>query len=94
MEVNTQMAGTKTLIYQILKSIEGGKEPVLGDFEDVTLQGFHSALEQISENKLASNISFSRGKGKKNQALIAHVSDSKLTAQGINYIHMQEARNA
>ncbi|KGE16601.1 hypothetical protein [Paenibacillus wynnii] len=88
------MAATKTLIYQILKIIEVGKEPVLGDFEGTTLDGFHSALQQIVENKLAHNISFSRGKGKKNQALIAQTSEAKLTSQGINYIHMQESRSS
>ncbi|MFD2880280.1 hypothetical protein ACFTAO_37055 [Paenibacillus rhizoplanae] len=60
------MDGSKSLIYQILKTIEEGKEPVLENLEGITVGGFHSALEQIVENKLANNISFSlSGKGKK-----------------------------
>ncbi|ULO05487.1 hypothetical protein H1230_20695 [Paenibacillus sp. 19GGS1-52] len=87
------MSGTKTLLYQILKSIEAGKEPALEDFEGATIGSFHSALEQIIENKLAHNVSFSHsGKGKKT-VLVAHTNGSVLTAQGINYIHMQESRS-
>ncbi|AIQ43289.1 hypothetical protein MKZ24_11735 [Paenibacillus sp. FSL R7-0297] len=87
------MDGSKSLIYQILKTIEEGKEPVLENLEGVTIGGFHSALEQIAENKLASNISFSlSGKGKK-AVRVANISGSKLTAQGVNYIHVQDSRS-
>ena len=60
------MDGSKSLIYQILKTIEEGKEPVLENLEGVTVGGFHSALEQIVENKLANNsASRSAAKAKK-----------------------------
>lgn len=94
-EVNNEMAETKSLIYQILKVIESGKEPKLADLDGVTLEGFHSALEQIMENKLATHISFTqsgKSKGKGKQQVTAHLDSSTLTAQGSNYIHMQESR--
>ncbi|AIQ60483.1 hypothetical protein [Paenibacillus borealis] len=87
------MDGSKSLIYQILKTIEEGKEPVLENLEGITIGGYHSALEQIVENKLANNISFSlSGKGKK-AVRVANTSGSKLTAQGVNYIHIQDSRS-
>lgn len=87
------MDGSKSLIYQILKTIEEGKEPVLENLEGITIGGYHSALEQIKENNLASNISFSlSGKGKK-AVRVANTSESKLTPQGINYIHIQDSRS-
>lgn len=87
------MDGSKSLIYQILKTIEEGKEPVLENLEGITIGGYYSALEQIMENKLANNISFSlSGKGKK-AVRVANTSGCKLTAQGLNYIHVQDSRS-
>lgn len=72
------------LKYEILRMIELGKEPVFTDF-DVDKEVFHNAMEEIHNEGLATNITFSR-QGRGNTILIAYANNSMLTDRGKEYI--------
>lgn len=79
----------RDIVYEILKIIQSGKEPKKEDI-GADKESFHEWMEQIHEDKLAENISFSRG-GSVNKILIVFANGAKLTKAGREYIELKEA---
>ncbi|MCU6709423.1 hypothetical protein M6D81_11975 [Paenibacillus sp. J5C_2022] len=72
------------LKYKILKAIEGS-EKLNSTLLGVEQLLYHNALEEIVEEDLAANISFSRG-GRGNPILVAYTNGARVTSKGRAYI--------
>nr|WP_145404253.1 hypothetical protein [Paenibacillus xylanexedens] len=78
----------RDIVYEILKIIQSGKEPKKEDI-GADKESFHEWMEQIHDDKLVENISFSRG-GSVNKILIVFANGAKLTKAGRDYIELKE----
>lgn len=79
----------RDVIYELLKIIESGKEPFKEDIE-ADRESFHEWMEQVHDDKLAENISFTRG-GRNNPIITVHAKGATLTKAGLKYIELKEA---
>jgi hypothetical protein len=80
----------EAIMYLILKYIEQEEDPEFRTI-DVDKKDFHTALEQINEADLATNITFSRSR-LLNRIKVAFINESRLTQAGRYFITDFESR--
>lgn len=78
------------IVYRLLKIIDSGKEPRKEDI-NADFASFAEWMEQIKDDRLATNISFSRG-GAGNPIRIVHANNCELTKWGRQYLEAIESK--
>jgi hypothetical protein len=74
----------REIIYKALKVIESHIEPKAG-LIGVESEAFNDAMEQVEEDRLATNITIAKG-GQTHKILMVYANGSRLTEQGKNFM--------